>query len=47
MRPVQSVLFEADHADDAVAVGVVEPRYKTNIGFRVLGRLTDAPGLRR
>ena len=43
VRPVQSVLLEADHADDAVAVGVVEPRYKTNIGFRVLGRLTARP----
>lgn len=43
VRPVQSVLLEADHADDAVAVGVVEPRYKTNLGFRVLGRLTTRP----
>ena len=42
-RPVQSVLLEADHADDTVAVGVVEPRYKTNLGFRVLGRLTTRP----
>ncbi|MDA9445618.1 MULTISPECIES: efflux RND transporter periplasmic adaptor subunit [Bradyrhizobium] len=43
VRPVQSVLLEADRADDAVAVGVVEPRYKTNLGFRVLGRLTTRP----
>lgn len=43
MRPVQSVLLEADHSDDAVAVGVIEPRYKTNLGFRVLGRLTTRP----
>jgi RND family efflux transporter MFP subunit len=43
VRPVQSVLLEAVHADDAVAVGVVEPRYKTNLGFRVLGRLTTRP----
>ncbi|MDE5445366.1 efflux RND transporter periplasmic adaptor subunit [Bradyrhizobium sp. CSA207] len=43
VRPVQSVVLEADHADDAVAVGVVEPRYKTNLGFRVLGRLTTRP----
>ncbi|MHC2278483.1 RND family efflux transporter MFP subunit [Bradyrhizobium diazoefficiens] len=39
VRPVQSLLLAADHADDAVAVGVIEPRYKTNLGFRVLGRL--------
>lgn len=43
MRPVQSVLLEANHSDDAVAVGVIEPRYKTNLGFRVLGRLTTRP----
>ncbi|MDH2384543.1 efflux RND transporter periplasmic adaptor subunit [Bradyrhizobium sp. CER78] len=43
VRPVQSVLLEVDHADDAVAVGVIEPRYQTNLGFRVLGRLTARP----
>ncbi|EHR00005.1 efflux RND transporter periplasmic adaptor subunit [Bradyrhizobium sp. WSM471] len=43
VRPVQSVLLEADHADAAVAVGVIEPRYKTDLGFRVLGRLTSRP----
>jgi len=43
VRPVQSVLLDVDRADDTVAVGVVEPRYKTNIGFRVLGRLTTRP----
>ncbi|TYL98798.1 efflux RND transporter periplasmic adaptor subunit [Bradyrhizobium rifense] len=43
VRPVQSVLLEAGRADDAIAVGVVEPRYKTDLGFRVLGRLTTRP----
>lgn len=43
VRPVQSVLLKADQAGDVVAVGVVEPRYKTNLGFRVLGRLTARP----
>ncbi|WP_084302221.1 efflux RND transporter periplasmic adaptor subunit [Bradyrhizobium sp. WSM2254] len=43
VRPVQSLLLAADHADDAVAVGVIEPRYKTNLGFRVLGRLITRP----
>ncbi|MET4119108.1 RND family efflux transporter MFP subunit [Bradyrhizobium sp. JR1.5] len=42
-RPVQSMLLEADHSADMVAVGVIEPRYKTNLGFRVLGRLTSRP----
>ena len=42
-RPVQSMLLEADHSADTVAVGVIEPRYKTNLGFRVLGRLKSRP----
>lgn len=42
-RPVQSMLLQADHSAGAVAVGVIEPRYKTNLGFRVLGRLTSRP----
>jgi RND family efflux transporter MFP subunit len=37
------VLLEADHVADVVAIGVIEPRYKTNLGFRVLGRLTARP----
>ncbi|WFU82494.1 efflux RND transporter periplasmic adaptor subunit [Bradyrhizobium sp. CIAT3101] len=43
VRPVQSVLLEAGRADDVVAVGVIEPRYKTDLGFRLLGRLTTRP----
>lgn len=43
VRPVLSVLLEADHADDTVAIGVIEPRYKTDLGFRVLGRLITRP----
>ncbi|WP_050419277.1 efflux RND transporter periplasmic adaptor subunit [Bradyrhizobium tropiciagri] len=43
VRPVQSELLQADHADDTAAVGVIEPRYQTNLGFRVLGRLTTRP----
>jgi len=43
VRPVQSVLLEADHVADVVAIGVIEPRYKTDLGFRVLGRLTTRP----
>ncbi|WP_407187228.1 efflux RND transporter periplasmic adaptor subunit [Bradyrhizobium centrosematis] len=43
VRPVLSMLVKPSSGDSAVAVGVVEPRYKTNLGFRVLGRLTSRP----
>jgi RND family efflux transporter MFP subunit len=43
VRPVLSMLIEPNRADSSVAVGVVEPRYKTHLGFRVLGRLTSRP----
>jgi RND family efflux transporter MFP subunit len=37
------MLLQTDHSADTVAVGNIEPRYKTNLGFRVLGRLTSRP----
>jgi membrane fusion protein, multidrug efflux system len=43
VRPVLSMLLEPNRGDGTIAVGVVEPRYKTNLGFRVLGRLTSRP----
>ena len=43
VRPVLSTVLESKPGDGTVAVGVVEPRYKTNLGFRVLGRLTTRP----
>jgi membrane fusion protein, multidrug efflux system len=43
VRPVLSVVLESSGSDGTVAVGVVEPRYKTNLAFRVLGRLTARP----
>ncbi|WP_027554333.1 efflux RND transporter periplasmic adaptor subunit [Bradyrhizobium sp. Cp5.3] len=43
VRPVLSMRLEPIRADGTVAVGVVEPRYQTNLGFRVLGRLTSRP----
>ena len=43
VRPVLSMIVEPSRTDGAVAVGVVEPRYKTNLAFRVLGRLTARP----
>ena len=43
VRPVLSMVLEPSSSDGIVAVGVVEPRYKTNLAFRVLGRLTARP----
>ena len=43
VRPVMSMVLEPSRTDGAVAVGVVEPQYKTNLAFRVLGRLTARP----
>ena len=43
VRPVLSMLIEPNHGDGIISVGAIEPRYKTDIGFRVLGRLTSRP----
>ncbi|WP_407159463.1 efflux RND transporter periplasmic adaptor subunit [Bradyrhizobium sp. STM 3557] len=43
VRPVLSTLVEPGKGESAVAVGVIEPRYKSDLGFRVLGRLTSRP----
>ena len=43
VRPVLSIVVEPTLPDSTAAVGTVEPRYKTNIGFRVLGRLIARP----
>jgi membrane fusion protein, multidrug efflux system len=43
VRPVLSMVLEPSRWDGTVAVGVVEPRYKTNLAFRMLGRLTARP----
>lgn len=43
VRPALSMLAKPVSGDSTVAVGVIEPRYKTNLGFRVLGRLTSRP----
>ena len=42
-RPVLSMVLEPSRLDGTVAVGVVEPQYKTSFAFRVLGRLTARP----
>jgi membrane fusion protein, multidrug efflux system len=39
VRPVLSAVLQPAASDSTVAVGTVQPRYETNLGFRVLGRL--------
>ena len=43
IRPVLSTVLEPSQSGGTVAVGVVEPRFKTDLAFRVLGRLTARP----
>jgi RND family efflux transporter MFP subunit len=43
VRPVLSMVLEPNQSDSAVVVGAVEARYKTDLAFRVLGRLTSRP----
>ena len=43
VRPVLSTVVEPTPPGSTVAAGTVEPRYTTNIGFRVLGRLISRP----
>ena len=43
VRPVLTTVVAPAPPASAVAVGTVEPRFKTEIGFRVLGRLIARP----
>jgi membrane fusion protein, multidrug efflux system len=43
VRPVLSAVLQPAATDSAVAVGTIQPRYETNLGFRVLGRLIARP----
>jgi hypothetical protein len=43
VRPVLSAVLRPAASDSTVAVGTVQPRYETNLGFRVLGRLIARP----
>ncbi|HWC20210.1 MAG TPA: efflux RND transporter periplasmic adaptor subunit [Terriglobales bacterium] len=43
IRPVLSMVLEPTSPGTALAVGTVQPRYETNLGFRVLGRLIARP----
>lgn len=43
VRPVLWSMIEPSQPRSAIAVGTVEPRYKTDLSFRVLGRLVVRP----
>jgi membrane fusion protein, multidrug efflux system len=43
VRPVLSIIVEPTPSGDPVFVGGVEPRFKTDLAFRVLGRLIARP----
>src|SRR6202049_1661029 len=43
VRPVLSAVLQPAATGGTVAVGTVQPRYETNLGFRVLGRLIARP----
>jgi RND family efflux transporter MFP subunit len=43
LRPVLSAVIEPTASDSTLAVGTVQPRYETNLGFRLLGRIIARP----
>ncbi|MGO8847010.1 MAG: efflux RND transporter periplasmic adaptor subunit [Methylocella sp.] len=43
IRPVLSTVVEPTVSGSAIAVGTVEPRFRTDLGFRVQGRLIARP----
>ena len=43
VRPVLSTVVEPMRSSSTVAVGTVEPRFKTDLSFRLLGRLIARP----
>jgi RND family efflux transporter MFP subunit len=43
VRPVLSTVLQPAVPGSTAAVGTVQPRYETNLGFRVLGRLIARP----
>jgi membrane fusion protein, multidrug efflux system len=43
IRPVLSAVLQPATSGGTVAVGTVQPRYETNLSFRVLGRLVARP----
>jgi membrane fusion protein, multidrug efflux system len=43
VRPVLSTVLQPAASGSTVVVGTVQPRYETNLGFRMLGRLIARP----
>ena len=43
VRPVLSMVLTPVRTQDGVVVGTVEPRFKTDLSFRVQGRLIARP----
>ena len=43
VRPVLSMVVEPARSAESVLVGAIEPQFKTDLAFRVLGRLIDRP----
>jgi len=43
VRPVLSMVLEPTESGSTEAVGTIEPRYKTDLSFRILGRLIARP----
>jgi RND family efflux transporter MFP subunit len=43
VRPVLSAVLQPAATGSTIAVGAVQPRYETNLGFRLLGRLITRP----
>ncbi len=43
VRPVLSTIVEGKASSSAAAAGIVEPRFKTELSFRLLGRLIASP----
>jgi membrane fusion protein, multidrug efflux system len=43
VRPVLSAILQPATSNGTLAVGTVQPRYETNLGFRVLGRMIARP----
>jgi RND family efflux transporter MFP subunit len=43
VRPVLSTVLKPAATDSTMAVGTIQPRYETNLGFRLLGRLVARP----
>jgi multidrug efflux pump subunit AcrA (membrane-fusion protein) len=43
VRPVLSTVLQPASTDSTMVVGTVQPRYETNLGSRLLGRLIARP----